>query len=326
MAVLVCGLILSNAFAGLIAAGILKGMQGVGHLAAWRWLFILEALATIFVAVCAILLLADYPGNTKWLSEAERMVAEARLAIDVGSEQILDEERISVWESIVMAARDYRVWLFACMQMATTASISYSHFFPTLIQELGFHDSTETLLLTSPPYVLALIWALSCAWIADRKQIRSSLAIMSMSIALVGVVITVSLPDVQRWPRYAMTFLITSGTYGVYSTTYTWLSSTIPAPPEKRAVAIGLANSLANLASFYGNYFWLDEYEPQYTVSWICIIAFMALALGAMIALRVVLTKANSRLEALACQATNDQGALSQDELRAVRQGFRYLI
>lgn len=42
MALLVCGLMLSNSFAGLISAGILSGMAGVGNLAAWRWLFILE--------------------------------------------------------------------------------------------------------------------------------------------------------------------------------------------------------------------------------------------------------------------------------------------
>lgn len=42
--------------------------------------------------------------------------------------------------------------LFACIQMATTASISYSHCFPTLIQQIRFKDNTTALLLTPPPY------------------------------------------------------------------------------------------------------------------------------------------------------------------------------
>jgi hypothetical protein len=33
----------------LISAGILFGMAGVGKLAAWRWLFILEGLATVLL-------------------------------------------------------------------------------------------------------------------------------------------------------------------------------------------------------------------------------------------------------------------------------------
>lgn len=58
MALLICGLLLSNSFAGLISAGILSGMSGVGSLAAWRWLFILEGLATV-VLVCNVLLLSQ---------------------------------------------------------------------------------------------------------------------------------------------------------------------------------------------------------------------------------------------------------------------------
>lgn len=77
MALLVSGLILSNAFAGLIAAGILSGMQGVGNLKAWQWLFILEALVTIAVALSAIFVLPDYPATTKWLTAEERNVAQA---------------------------------------------------------------------------------------------------------------------------------------------------------------------------------------------------------------------------------------------------------
>jgi len=49
MALLVCGIVLSNAFAGLLSAGILSGMQGLGRLAPWRWLFILEGLATVIL-------------------------------------------------------------------------------------------------------------------------------------------------------------------------------------------------------------------------------------------------------------------------------------
>jgi MFS family permease len=55
MALLVCGILLSNCFAGLISAGILSGMAGVSRLAAWRWLFILEDLATVFLVLISLL-------------------------------------------------------------------------------------------------------------------------------------------------------------------------------------------------------------------------------------------------------------------------------
>lgn len=98
---LVSGLLLSNSFAGLVAAGILKGMQGVGSLAAWRWLFILEGCATVIMGIVAMLVLPDYPGTTKWLREEEQIVAQARLSKDVGTTDSLGEMETPLIRGIV---------------------------------------------------------------------------------------------------------------------------------------------------------------------------------------------------------------------------------
>ncbi|KAM0546497.1 hypothetical protein ACHAPJ_010857 [Fusarium lateritium] len=328
MALLVCGLLLSNCFAGLISAGILSGMAGVGHLAAWRWLFILEGLATIVIGAVAFFVLPDYPGTTSWLSEEERVVAQARLAVDAGSEEILGEEGISLKQAIMSALGDYRVWLFACLQMSTTASISFSHFFPTLIQQLGFKNNTIVLLLTAPPYLFSFIWALSLAWDADRRQKRSPHAAISGLTAMAATIALVALTS-QRWPRYALTFLVSAGTFGIYSTTYPWLSSTIVQPRVKRAASIGIANTLANSASLFANYFWLDQYGPDFRVSWACILAFQALGFGCIMALQFCLKRANRKFESLSAEIDlNDEdtlNSLDKDSQRAVLNGFRYI-
>ncbi|KAH8645931.1 major facilitator superfamily domain-containing protein [Tricladium varicosporioides] len=331
MALLICGLLLSNAFAGLISAGILSGMSGVGNLAVWRWLFILEGLATIVLGVIAGFLLPDYPGTTMWLTEAERIVAQARLAVDGGFEDVMGEE-VSIKRGIIGAVKDYHVWLFACLQMATTASISYSHFFPTLIQQIGFKDNTKVLLLTSPPYIVAFIWALSFAYTADRWQMRSPQAGLSQLVSILGVVLLIAFPGTRKfqWARYFFTFLVASGTFGVYSTTYAWLSSTIIRPPIKRAAAIGIANTLANTASLFANYFWLDEYGPTFRVPWGCILAFNVLGLTCICTLRFTLNHANKKFERLAVEVDADDEIavrrIDEDAQRAVVSNFRYVI
>lgn len=331
MAMLVCGLLLSNSFAGLISAGILSGMSGVGSLAAWRWLFILEGIATVMVGATGFFILPDYPSTTSWLSKEERIVAQCRLAVDAGSAETLaeDEGRVSIWTGLAWAVKDYRIWLFACLQMATTASISFSHFFPTLIQGLGFKNNTIVLLLTSPPYMFSFIWALSFAWEADRRQTRSPHAAISAVIAITGTVITIILSN-KQWARYALTFLICSGTFGIYSTTYTWLSSTIAKPPVKRAAAIGISNTLANTASLFSNYFWLDKYEPYYRQSWGCILSFQILGLACILTLRHSLKRSNIQFDNLANQIdAHDEAAirwLDEVSQRAVLNGFRYVV
>jgi MFS family permease len=275
-----------------------------------------------------MIFLPDYPATTRWLSEAEKVIAQGRLAADAGSEDVLGEENISMWRGIAQASRDIRVWLFACLQMATTASISYSHFFPTLIKQIGFKNNTKVLLLTSPPYLFAFVWALSFATVADRKQNRSISAGVSAIVAMVGSILMISVLN-NHWARYAFTFLVCAGTFGVYSTTYTWLSSTIPRPPVKRAAAIGIANSCANLASLFANYFWLDEYAPNFRVSWGCTLAFQALAFSSIVALRFILRQGNKRFEqAIREMDPNDTIAMAQldeDSQRAVLNGFRYI-
>jgi MFS family permease len=87
-AILFCGSLSSNAFGGLVAAGILDGMEGtLGH-AAWRWLFYVEGAATVVVAIIAAFVLPDFPSTTKWLTPAERRLAELRMEEDAG---IVDE-------------------------------------------------------------------------------------------------------------------------------------------------------------------------------------------------------------------------------------------
>ncbi|WKT51797.1 hypothetical protein QSH57_002311 [Fusarium oxysporum f. sp. vasinfectum] len=328
MALLVCGLLLSNCFAGLISAGILSGMADVGHLAAWRWLFILEGLATIVIGVVAFFLLPDYPGTTSWLTEEERVVAQGRLAVDAGSEEILGEEEITMKQAILSAVRDYRVWLFSCLQMSTTASISFSHFFPTLIQQLSFKNNTIVLLLTAPPYLFSFIWALSFAWDADRRQKRSPHAAISGLTAIAATIALVAITD-QKWPRYALTFLASAGTFGIYSTTYPWLSSTIVQPRVKRAASIGIANTLANSASLFANYFWLDQYGPDFRVSWACILAFQGLGFACIMGLRYSLKRANKAFDELSATVdeTNEENVnrLDKDAQRAVLNGFRFI-
>lgn len=327
MALLICGLLLSNSFAGLISAGILSGMNGVGNLAAWRWLFILEGLATIVLGTIAFFTLPDYPGTTKWLTEAEKVVAQGRLAADAGSEDVLGEENVSIWQGVKWALKDYRAWLFACLQMSTTASISFSHFLPTLIQELGFKNNTTVLLLTSPPYLFAFFWALGFAFDADRRQKRSPHAMISGATAMVATVLLIALSS--KWARFALIFPLCAGVFGIYSTTYTWLSSTIVRPPVKRAAAIGIANTCANTASLFANYFWLDQYEPNFRQSWGCLLAFQVLGMSCILTLRYSLKKANHKFERLEMEMNpNDamqMSRLSDDEQRAVRNGFRYV-
>ena len=77
----ISSVILASAFGGLLASGI-ANMDGVRGLANWRWIFILEGIATIFVGFMSFLLVTDFPKEATWLTEKEKKFVIARTKAD----------------------------------------------------------------------------------------------------------------------------------------------------------------------------------------------------------------------------------------------------
>lgn len=64
-------------FGGLLASAI-ANMQGVRGYSSWRWIFILEGIATIVIGIGAYFLVADFPADVRWLSAEEKEFVIAR--------------------------------------------------------------------------------------------------------------------------------------------------------------------------------------------------------------------------------------------------------
>ena len=82
-------------------------------------------------------ILPDFPATTKWLSEAERKYAVARLAADNNIDNQADAD-VGHWRSVVMAVKDWRTWLFCFGQSTCTAAGTITYFVPTLVTSLGY--------------------------------------------------------------------------------------------------------------------------------------------------------------------------------------------
>lgn len=76
-----CSVLVASAFGGLLASAI-ANMKMVRGLSAWRWVFILEGMATIVIGIAAYFLVSDFPEDAKWLTEEERAFVMTRAAAD----------------------------------------------------------------------------------------------------------------------------------------------------------------------------------------------------------------------------------------------------
>lgn len=85
-------------------------MDGVGNLSGWRWIFILEGIATVIVAVIAYFVIYDYPDTSSFLTEEERKWVIHRLKFQFShDENGVQEEEGFKWKYILDAAIDWQV-------------------------------------------------------------------------------------------------------------------------------------------------------------------------------------------------------------------------
>ncbi|KAH9938279.1 MFS general substrate transporter [Fomitopsis serialis] len=175
---------LSGAFGGLLATGIEK-MDGIGGLAGWRWIFILEGLITILFAVIAAVFLPADIGSAKFFTEEERdfalnrfreennIAASAPLSepaqrINVAGAQLekVDEVQVETltthsiaqsvnqedeqfeWLEVVRGIKEPQVWMSALSYLGIIISLySFSLFLPTIVAGLGYSGGQAQLTL-----------------------------------------------------------------------------------------------------------------------------------------------------------------------------------
>lgn len=200
---------------------------------------------------------------------------------------------MSAFHGFQLAVTDPKVWFLAATYFLTIMGLSFSFFFPTITAALGY-GTTKTLLLTAPPWIFAILVSLPNAWHADRTRERYFHYLWPAVACLVGYVISIGTHKIG--PRYFSTFLMTTG-YASGFVVLAWISNTIPRPPAKRAVAIGLINACGNIGSIPGTYIWRSMYGPYYAVPFWACFAILAAACVVALGLRQYLAHLNKRLD-----------------------------
>ncbi|KAJ7578186.1 major facilitator superfamily domain-containing protein [Mycena floridula] len=330
-AILYGGLLISNAFGALIAAGILANMDGTRGIRAWRWLFYIEGSITICVGFLSMWLLPDYPQNTSWITGSQRRLAQARLADDAG-EADKDNVEDSPFQGLKMALVDIKVWIFSLMTISQLLGMSFVFFFPTLTQTLGF-STTISLVLAAPPWILATIVCCLSAWHADRTGERFFHIAGYWWGVIVGFIIALS--TMSTAARYVSLFFMACG-YAGFAMTLVWVSNVIPRPPAKRAAAIGIVNGLGNLGNLMGSYTWKANWAPRYHQSMLISLCALVLSSALALLMRQMLIRENRQLDADEMEAVKGANRKRVEEAAKLegitfeqamerRKGYRYL-
>ncbi|PLW55736.1 hypothetical protein PCANC_01565 [Puccinia coronata f. sp. avenae] len=271
--ILYSGGILAGAFGGFISGGVIDGLEGVGGIRGWRWLFIIEGLITILASIIVVFFLPDWPSNTKWLSEDEKGLAVRRLEIDQieNGASTADSTKLSHRQALAAAGKDWRTYLFCFMYIMLLGSQTISYFIPSIVVSLGYQGQ-EAQFMTVPPYVIGCAFALSVSFSADH--FKEQMLHASIPIGFSGLLYALCLAITDPKTRYALVCLAYGGTFGSLPVVLSWLSSVSGNQKQKRAITLAIVNTVGNSSSFYGSFLWPKSQGPEFVMGFSVTAAF----------------------------------------------------
>ncbi|KAL1953652.1 hypothetical protein VTO42DRAFT_2401 [Malbranchea cinnamomea] len=333
MSIFYAGSLLSGAFGNLIAAGILNGMAGARGLSAWQWLYIMEGAITCFIGLIVIFVLPDFPDTWRLLSPEMKHVANRRLAIEAAEADVDAEGGMSQLQGLKLAMTDPKTYALALMHMCINGASGFQNYFPTLTATLGY-SKIISLLLVAPPYLFMVFYSLAHSHMSDRLGNRFWFFMYPIPITIAGYIIFMC-TDVFG-ARYFSFFLMIF-IFACFPTCYSWIATSIPRPPAKRAAAYAFINAVGNSASIWTPYTYKNG--PYFREAMGVCIALQAVATACALFLRFYMSRQNkqlARLEAADVELSEKEMAklrktaeIEGIDITAARQqqkGFRYML
>lgn len=99
----------------------------------WQWIFLLEGLPTVLLAVVVLYFLPDFPETATFLTPEEKDLTIQRLRIDAGPATETDFS----WKQCWMVFRDWKTYMHMLTYILSTIPVySLAFFLPSIV--IGF--------------------------------------------------------------------------------------------------------------------------------------------------------------------------------------------
>ncbi|WVQ85841.1 hypothetical protein IAT38_008009 [Cryptococcus sp. DSM 104549] len=303
----------SGILSALIAYGI-ENIDGHGNLSAWRWMFLIEGIAGIVLAVPIYFFLPDFPDTAKWLSPDERLFLVARLPPNAArsSDKTFDRK------AIAQVLKDPLLYGFTAIQMfSNLGAYGLSFWLPSIIASFGFTTTQSSQLLNIPPAALGIITTILFAWLSDRTYNipRPIYGITTKFIVLgafIGLVTVTNKPAL-----YALIIIATVGSSGINAIMMPWRAQSLRGTTNA-AFAFAFQNGIAQIGGIIGPQIYRAKYAPRYTIPYIVCIIFLAASIAAVAVtwyLSSDIEKDTRRVAKLRRQEAKLKNAIAQEDV-----------
>ena len=258
-------------------SGLLLQMDGVGGIAGWKWLFIIEGIPAALLGIAAFWVLPDGPEDATFLTEDERRLVRARIA----SERREKEQR-----HLLPALKDPRVLILALAQFGFTAgSYGVGIWLPQILKTAQL-SNLEIGFITGGCYVVASIAMVVWAARVDRSGRKIGNLVLACLVATLGLAAAILTPNI--WLSLSWITLALIGITAARAVFWT-----IPTRFLTGLAAAGgfaFINSVGTLGGFVGPYAvgWLRDATGSFSAGLLAMAALLALSTAMSWSLRFV--------------------------------------
>ena len=232
---------LAGLIGGPLSGWIMESVAGMNGLTGWQWMFVLEAIPAVILAVVVFCYLDDSIKNAKWLNDAEKSLLVSNIAED-------QREKVD-HGSFLAVIKDGRLWLgivvYFCIVMG---QYGLTFFLPTLIKTAGIKGVLNIGLFTAIPYGAAVISMIWFGRRSDKMRERRWHLVIPMYMGVIGL--TGSALAGTSNTEICIAFLTLAAAGVLSATPLFWALPTSFLTGTAAAAGIAAINSVGNLSGF----------------------------------------------------------------------------
>lgn len=227
-------------------SGWLLTLDGLGGLAGWQILFIVEGIPAVILGLLVLRYMTNRPEQARWLDPEQREWLTGVIHREQAAKS--NNREYTLWQALT----DGKVWVLAAIYFGILTSLyGISLWLPLIIQ--NFSPELGTLAigsLAAIPYIGAIFGMVLFARHSDATGERRWHVAVPAALAAAGL----SLSALFGSPVLSLAFLSLAA-LGIYATLGTfWTIPTAYLSGTAAAVAIALIGSVGNLGGFVGPY------------------------------------------------------------------------
>lgn len=219
-------------FPGFLQGGIYRSLNGTHGLAGWRWVFIIDFLITLPVAVCGCYGFPDPPSSSRarYLTAEERQLAISRLP------RIMRERGQIGWSIIRRCLSTWYWWAFYLIWVAA----SNTEMFPTnavmniWLKSLGEYGVEPVNHIPTAISGVGIVATLVPGWYSDRSKSRWHVGILSFTAVTTGAIM---LNPISRGANLSPLFL-NGCQYASQTVMFAWANELCRRDDAKRSIII----------------------------------------------------------------------------------------